>query len=254
MKVLHPKIKALREAVGPIVYSDLMVRADGKLSTNTNDRIIKGYACVWGVPDTYGTVWIKGAFSKSIQERGPDSGSKLKIVCLWQHITQDPIGRILVLREDDYGLYFEAEMDEGVVSAERALKQVRSGTINQFSFGFNYVWDKMEYDEQNDWVICMEGELFEISPVTRGAQKETYAIRSAEEQAGLIEELNEDTELFIRSIPRANQLEARQLFSRHISLRGTEPVKVDPTSLQKRTEPVETAIDYNFLTENLKLF
>ena len=246
----HPKIKSLRESALPITYSTLMVRADGKLTTE--DRIIRGYAAVWGVIDSYRTYWIRGAFAKSIQDRGPDSQSKYKIVMLWQHDRRDPIGRITVLREDDYGLYFEAEIDE-VPSGDRALKQVRSGTINQFSFGFDYVWDKLDYNEELDAIGVREVELFEISPVTMGANPETFAYRSPEQHAALLEELNSETEDFIRSIPRQQQLELRQLIARHISLRTEKPQELRHNAL-RGGEPEATGVDYKYLIDNLKLF
>lgn len=245
----------LRRRAAPINYGGLCVRADGKLEVREDSRTIKGYAAVWGVIDSYRTVFIRGAFAKSINERGPESSSKYKILLLWQHDRRDPIGRVTVLREDDYGLYFEAELDE-FPQGDRALAQIQSGTINQFSFGFNYVWDKIEYNEQLGAYEVREAELYEISPVTIGANMETFALRDPEGRAAIAEVLHAETEEFIRSIPREKQLELRQLFARHIALRDTpdEPHEVRRRALEERAtpEPQETGIDYSFLRNNLK--
>lgn len=246
---MNSKLKALRAKSAPINYGGMEVRADGKLSVK--DRVIRGYAAVWGVIDSYGTVFIRGAFAKSIEERGPDSASKYKILMLWQHERHNPIGRVTVLREDDYGLYFEAEIDE-IPEGDRALTQVNSGTINQFSFGFNYVWDKIEYNETLNIFEIREVELFEISPVTIGSNMETFALRSPEGREAVLAALLEDAEYFIRSIPRDKQLEARQLFNRYTALRQvTEPIEVRQPSLGDEQEPQTAGIDYNYLTQNL---
>jgi hypothetical protein len=158
------------------------------------------------------------------------------------------------LKEDDYGLYFEAVVDdpEEVPTAKRALHQINSGTINQFSAGFDYVWDKMEYDEATDSILLKEIDLYEGSAVTIGANMETYAIRSAQDLFQAKEYLHDETEDFIRTVPRKQQLELRQLIARHISL-----AKIEPDELRQKTldnsEPIERGIDYKYLLNNFSL-
>jgi HK97 family phage prohead protease len=244
LKYKHKKIEELALRASPITYSNMAVNEEGELEDSTDYKIssednkIKGYLTVWGVRDTYGTAPIKGAFSKSIQERGPDSNSKYKIAFLWQHDMRDPIGRFTVLKEDDYGLYFEAEVDD-VPNGRRALLQVRSGTLNQFSYGFDYVWDKMEYDSENDVIYMYECELIEGSIVTRGSCSETYAARSPEEFKHLKQELDNDTEDFIDTLPRNKRAEIRQLITRHISLTRSEPAELKSKVTRATGEPNE---------------
>jgi uncharacterized protein len=254
LQQMHPRIKELRKKALPVTFGGMQMRADGSLSDNEmtlEDKTIKGYAAVWNIPDSYGTYFVRGSFAKSIQERGPDSNSKYKITFLWQHEIWNPIGRVTVLREDEYGLYFEAVLDAdmNVEDADRALQQIRSGTLNQFSFGFNYIWDKVSYNEMLDLIEVREVELMEISVVTIGSQTETYAIRSSKNNDDAIIELNIKTEQFIKSLPRAQQLELRQLIADQIALRAVEP-------LNKSTLPGNkplAEIDYSYLCQNLKL-
>lgn len=222
MKTLHDKIKELQLRVGhaPIFYS--AHKFENRAAVDDNGRLIKAYFAVWGVPDQIGTVCVRGCFSKSLQERGPQSQAKQKILVLYMHDQRDPLCIPTKLVEDDYGLYGEFEPDD-VPSGDRTVKQVRSGTINQFSFGFNYVWDKMEYDEQRKVVLMKECDLYEVSPVSIGSNKETFAVRSSVEQE--VEYLQEETEAFIKTCPRAKQLELRQLITRHISLAKSEPLE-----------------------------
>ena len=55
-------------------------------------RTISGYASVFGNKDKVGDILIKGCFSKSIQDRGPESAANDKIIMLWMHDMEEPIG------------------------------------------------------------------------------------------------------------------------------------------------------------------
>ena len=112
---------------------------------DTESRTISGYAAVFNNVDNAGDMLIRGCFSKSIRERGPESNANDKILLLWQHEVDEPIGRIVKLIEDDKGLYFEAEIDR-IELGDRAISQLESGTLNQFSIGFSYVWENCEWD------------------------------------------------------------------------------------------------------------
>jgi HK97 family phage prohead protease len=241
---LHPKIAELQSKIGttPIWRGNNLLQPEETRKANNADtgRIVKSYHCMFNEVDDRGTVFLPGAFKRSIEERGPKSTAKYKITVLWMHDQRDPIGLPTVLEERDAGLYAEWEADD-VPNGDRAVKQIRSGTINNFSFGFNPIWDKMEYNEKLDVIEIREVELLEISPVTIGANMNTYAVRGT----GLEDEdLIEDTEDFIRSIPRRQQLELRNLIDRHILL--AQRTKND------KSEKSGSGIDYKYILEKLK--
>lgn len=250
---LHPKIQALRNSIGhnPIHHffpkKPVMETRAPKVE---NDRLCKQYFAVWGVPDDWGTVPVKGCFSKSLEERGPNSKSNYKIVVLWQHDQRDPLCIPKVLIEDEVGLYGEYEPDS-VPSGDRCILQLRSGTINNGSYGFNYVWDKMEYDDNTGLVLMKECNLFEVSPVTIGSQKETFAVRSAN---GTYTDpfLEDETEDLIKQLPRKHHLEIRSLINRHISLAKIQPAEPTEQTLETR-EPKQVGIDYNYLISKFKV-
>lgn len=259
-KQLHPKIQELKQRAAPITYSNVVVNASGKLATEGEDlldkRQVEGYLFVWGLVDSHGTKFIKGCCSKSIQERGPNSDAKYKITFQWQHDGTDPLGLFEELTEDDYGLYFRTKPLDDVPNADRTIKQVRSGTINQFSGGFNFIWDKMEWDATDDSLVCYEIDLMEGSVVTRASMSETYAIRSADNMEQAQSELADDTEDFIKSIPRKQQLELRQLFARHKTLTDNKPLELRQAALETE-EPLtdhQQGLDYEYLKNNLKDF
>lgn len=250
----HPKLKALRAIANPITYRSISVNAAGRLTSYSEDlekRIINGYLVTWGTVNDFGEKFIKGAFSKSISERGPASNSKYKLTFLWMHDMRDPLAQFDELVEDDIGLRFRTKPLDEVANADRCIKQIKSGTLNQFSIGFDYVWDKMAWDDSDDSLVMYEAELWEGSVVTAGADGETYALRGANiniEDEQIL--LNEETEDFIRTIPRKQQLELRQLFTRHKSLSKLEPQQQKRNAL--REEEPAAAGDYN--TSILNLF
>jgi uncharacterized protein len=225
MKTLHPKILELqRRAAGGYVVSQFAHKGkiiDYRIKID-EDRTVRGYLAVWNEPDDRGTAPVRGAFLKSIQERGPKSLAKQKILFLWFHDLKEPIGQFTELEEDDYGLRFAAVIDE-IPEGDRALKQIRSGTLNQFSYGFLYVWDKMEYIEERNVVIMREVDLWEGSVVSYGSQKETFAIRSVEQLEAQRNDVAEELEEFVRTLPRTKQMELRQLLTRQTALAQIEP-------------------------------
>ena len=75
-------------------------------------------------------------------KEGPQSQANDKIILLWMHDMSEPLGFITELKEDDRGLYFEARIDE-IELGDRAIKQLESGTLNQFSIGYEYVWGEL---------------------------------------------------------------------------------------------------------------
>lgn len=149
----------------------------------------------YGNVDSDGDMLIRGCFAKSISERGPESATNRKIAFLWQHDMKDPIGKILSIEEREDGAYAAVRLSnfEAVPNAKRAWYQLLEGDINQFSFGFEYVWDKLEYDENTDAFIVREVKLFEISVVTLGANEMTACIgeiADEKELKGYLKELS----------------------------------------------------------------
>lgn len=258
MAVLHPKIKAAMAKATPINHRTMVIDVKGKLiptyQEDLDNRIINGYLAVWNTVNDYGEMLIKGAFAKSIQERGPASTSKAKILFLWMHDMKDPIGQFDELVEDDYGLRFRTKPLDDVPNGDRAIKQIRSGTINQFSYGFDYIWDKVEYDYDNECIVLMEAELWEGSPVSIGADTETYAMRSAQDPEQAWINFNEEMDDFIKTVPRKQQLELRELITRHKSLAQLEPLEQRRQALREEAEPAGAEKDLYKLLTDQKIF
>lgn len=264
-KILHPKIQALRNSVGHLAIhrfipsrktsTEYSQKTTPKMSKrdNADDREIEQYFAVWGVADDYGTMPMKGCFKKSIKERGPKSDVPGKIVVLDQHRQTMPVCVPSEIKEDDTGLYGRYSPDK-IPRCDDLLVQVRSSTINNGSYGFNYVWDMMDYNEKSEVIEMYECILEELSPVTFGSQRETFVIRN---QNGIYipsdPELVDDMEALIKKLPRQYHLEIRGLINRHISLALNQPVnQIEEIPLKKR-KPKQRVIDFEYLIDNLNL-
>jgi len=254
---LHPKILELRSKVGstPIhkstpVIQPPQIRASSSQESD-NPRLMKRYFAVWGEKDDYGTVPMKGCFKKSIKERGPKSSAAQKITVLYAHNQSKPLCVPDLIKEDEIGLYAEFIPDEGVQHCDEAVIQMRSGTINGGSYGFNYVWDSMVWNEKKEVIEMNECYLYELSPVVFGAQSGTFAVRNSITNVFEDEFLSEETEQLLKCMPRDKQLEMRNLIDRHISL-----AKLNQPNYQERSslddKPKHGGIDYKYLITNLK--
>ena len=204
-----------------------------ELSYNGESRTISGYAAIFNNRDKAGDILLKGCFAKSIQDRGPESQANDQIIMLWQHDQHEPIGKISVLIEDEKGLYFEAVIDD-VERGNQAIKQLESGTLNQFSIGYSYVWEKCEYDQERDAFIVKEVVLYEISVVSIGCNGETEYLGLKSESTDPYEELKNEIESAIKGLPIRKKEEIQTLVRKALSLG-----QFKPEVPRKAVEPLE---------------
>ncbi len=227
----------------PIVYKSM----GGEVQIS--DRIVSGYLASFDTKDSDSDIILKGAFTKSLNERGVGSTTARKIAYLYQHDMTKPIGKFTTLVEDEKGLYFEATLDN-IPLANDVLEQYKSGTLNQHSIGFRYIKDKVEHSKELDAYIIKELDLFEGSVVTMGANENTpFVGLKAELVDSEMEQLRRETELVLKHIPFEEQFKIRQLISKHISLLETEPIKFTPIE----QEPIVKEMDWVSIINNLKI-
>lgn len=216
-----------------------------ELNWNGESRTISGYAAIFGNIDKVNDILIKGCFAKSIQDRGPESSANDKIIMLWQHDRKEPIGRISVLREDERGLYFEAVIDD-VERGNQALKQLESGTLNQFSIGYSYVWENCEYDSEHDVLLVKEVILYEISVVTIGCNAETEYL-GLKAEGNQYEALKNEIDNVCKGLSITKKEEVQTVVRKALSLVNLKP-EVITNPLEKKQ-----ADDKVKLFGNLKL-
>lgn len=120
---------------------------------------------------------VKGAFQKSINDRGVESNSNRKIAFLRHHDWQHQIGKFLKIEEDENGLFAVGKLGTST-KGEDALRDYDEGIINEHSIGFQYIEDQIEWVEdetkkENGFFLIKEVKLFEGSAVTFGANPYT---------------------------------------------------------------------------------
>lgn len=140
-----------------------------------SDIKLTGHAAVFGqttvlVPrDTWfqGSPEIRevieaGAFAKTLQERD--------VRALWNHNSDIVLGRkgnkTLALAEDKIGLYNEIQPPDTQLVRDMVLAPIERGDVNQMSFGFRIVRDKVVEEDNTITFILKELDLVEVSPCT----------------------------------------------------------------------------------------
>jgi HK97 family phage prohead protease len=144
----------------------------GFKDADTRQGIVSGYFAMFGNKDLDGDIIERGAFSKTIMERGPQGKQLIKY--LLDHDKNKVVAKITNLMEDEKGLYYEAKI--GTHSAgQDFLKMIESELINQHSFGFKIM--KEQYDQMAKANRIKEVFLYEGSAVQfLGANPETTYI------------------------------------------------------------------------------
>jgi HK97 family phage prohead protease len=145
-------------------------RSNGEFRAVNDEGIFEGYLTVWDTVDSYNSTFKRGAFAKTIAERG----NKIKI--FFDH--EDLIGKSLELREDDYGVFGRGQLNLDVEDAKNAFLFMKDGTIEGLSFGFNTIQESFE----NGVRVIKEVKLFEYGPVVFPANEnaDITAVRSTD--------------------------------------------------------------------------
>lgn len=147
----------------------------------------------------------KGAFTKSLQERGVDSSSNRKIAFLRHHDWEKQIGKFLELKEDDYGLFAVGQLGRSTMG-EDALRDYEDGIIKEHSIGFQYIKDKMNFVEDKSMKSggfheIKELKLYEGSAVTFGSNEFTHVVDvKGENKSQLLERLRDDLNVCIKAL------------------------------------------------------
>jgi HK97 family phage prohead protease len=209
LKAQHSKLQGR----SPIInFKSVAIEAQ---SVDEESMTVSGYLAAFGNVDDAGDRLIKGCFAKSLKEHGVGSDSQRKILFCWQHDTKQPIGQFTALREDEKGLYFEAKLDDIPFVRDTVIPQYKSGTLNQHSIGYRYIFDKCEWVKENGKEVfeCKELELFEGSVVTMGCNENTpflgFKSLTGEQVAQAYTELDN----IARTLSKADSTRVKRLFA-----------------------------------------
>lgn len=117
--------------------------------------VVSGYFSAFGMVDSDGDIMMPGAFKRSINDWGPDGKGRIKH--LLNHNPSQPLGKITVLKEDSYGLYYESKTGTHQLGKD-FIKMVESGLIGEHSIGFRTLQEqKSEFGNELRDVMLFEG-------------------------------------------------------------------------------------------------
>ena len=137
------------------------INTELKATEGDDEGIFNGYGSIFGNKDLGNDIVEKGAFLKSLNDRGA-KGVKL----LWQHKTDQPIGVFEEIREDNKGLKVKGKLALGTQGGKEAYELMKMGALDGMSIGYRADPAKQKYDEKNKRRFLKELDLMEISLVT----------------------------------------------------------------------------------------
>lgn len=157
--------------------ANIEIRAVDEGSRQFTARVVN-----YNVVDSYGTVWLPGCFTESLQRKLP------KVV--WAHDWTKPIGKVISFDDTPEHLDVTVQLDdfEDVPLARQCFSQLKSGSMDEFSFGFvREEWTYVENAPDLPGAIetMTKARMDEVSPVLVGAVPNTQLLstRSAERVA-----------------------------------------------------------------------
>ena len=200
----------------------------------------------------------KGAFTKSIQERGPDSPSNRKIAFLRWHDWEKPIGKFLTLEEDDFGLFAVSQLGTSQLG-EDAFRDYTDGIIREHSIGFQYIQDKMKFIDDMDnpskgYFMISELKLYEGSAVTFGANSETNVVdvMKSEDKVEKAVKISNEIDILIKGLANGKgsderlfemEMKLKYLNSQMLILAKSEPFVKEHSLI---SEPIITDVPFNW--------
>jgi HK97 family phage prohead protease len=176
------------------------------------NRIVKGYLSSFDTLDSDMDIIRKGAFAKSLKERGVDAANNRRIAHLRNHDWEHQIGKFLELGEDSKGLYFVSKLGTST-KGEDALRDYDEGILREHSIGFNYVKGKIEKveDSNGDYYEIKEVKLWEGSGVTFGANEftPTLEVSKSIEDSDYLANLNNDMNVLVKALKNGKGTDER---------------------------------------------
>lgn len=206
--------------------------------------IITGYFSAFGNIDSDGDIMMPGAFKRSIQDWGPEAKGRIKH--LMNHDPSQPLGKILELKEDGYGLYYRSQIGKHRLGQD-FIKMVESDLIKEHSIGFRTLREQKS-DTANEIHEVM---LFEGSSLTAwGANEATPVINM--KSITSVEDLKEtirNFEKFIRYSDVTDEtidlclIKVRQLAQAVEMMSSTQVTKAEPEQPKTNQVPVDSLIN-----------
>lgn len=201
---------------------------------DTKQGIVTGYFAAFDSKDSDGDVIERGAFLKTVNERGPEGKQLIK--WLLDHDKYKAIGKLNVLKEDNYGLYYEGKVGRHSLGKDFML-MVEDEIINQHSFAFKTIKEQFDSEAKVNRlkeVLMLEGSSIQFL----GANQNTpitgiKSLEDAVEMCAKLEKFIHTSEATVETLSKLNE---------------------NLISLQKAIEPLLHSKDEKPITDIVNVF
>lgn len=206
--------------------------------------------------DSDGDVIKKGAFKKSIKERGPGSLGNRKIQFLRHHDWTKQIGTFNRLEEDENGLFAVGRLGTSSLG-EDAWRDYNEGIIREHSIGFQLVKDKVKQIKDDTvqggkYNLISEVVLFEGSAVTFGSNDLTnvVGVMKSQDKHSYLEKISNELYTIITALSIGKGSDERlyslEMRAKYLSSQLSTLSKFEPSlqDTQDEVEPGEKAFNW----------
>src|SRR5215210_5228445 len=104
------------------------------------DSSFDGYASTFWHVDSYGTAFAPGAWTKTVNDQSS------KALVLWQHWTDQVLGRPTAMAEDETGLRVSARITESTTIGRDVMALLRDEVPLSLSVGFRTIAERLATD------------------------------------------------------------------------------------------------------------
>jgi HK97 family phage prohead protease len=206
----------------------------GFTGSELKQGIVEGYFALFNNKDLDGDIIERGAFAKTLAERGPAGKQLIKYQL--DHDTKKVVAKITELYEDEKGLKYVAKI--GTHTAGKDFQEmIESDLINQHSFGYKTI--KQQYDSLSKANRLKELMMSEGSALQfLGANPETTII-SLKNFEDAIETFNK-----LDSYIRSSKASDETLLQLDIKLNSlSEYIKAGQTTFDTKAENTKLILD-----------
>ena len=233
----------IKENKKSMIYNYKFQSLDIK-DVDAKQGIVSGYFSAFGNVDSDGDIMMPGAFKRSIQDWGPEAKGRIKH--LMNHDPSQPLGKILELKEDNYGLFYRSQIGKHKLGVD-FIKMVESDLIKEHSIGFRTLREQKN-DSANEIHEVM---LFEGSSLTAwGANEMTPLVNMKSiNDVGELKETIRNFEKFIRHADVTDEtielcmIKVRQLAQAVELMSTTKATEQEPEQGKQKTVPVDSFIN-----------
>ena len=204
---------------------------------DAKNGVVAGYFSAFGMVDSDGDIIMPGSFKRSIQDWGVEGKQRIKH--LLNHNPSQPLGKLTVLKEDSYGLYYESKIGTHQLGKD-FIKMVESGLIGEHSIGFKTLREQKGADANEIYDVM----LFEGSSLTAwGANENTPLIgmkgmkniEKIQDQIKAFEKFIRDSDVTDETIDLC-LIKVKQLAQTVEQMQTSSTLAVDEAPMQQKDE------------------